>query len=539
MPPNDIAVMNCLSVAEVFDIFSSEFDCEILAGNDGLWRRCYHCVVLETPDGIEWVSGGEMILTCGYALKDEIQYLAQFIHDAAERGVSAIAIKEGRFLPFFPEKMLQAADECGLPVIRIPRDATYTGVIARFYEKLFQKQHSDLVRAKNIDRRLLSLVSDYQKADEGIVVLSSMFNVSIAVYDRAFREISSTYISGSHQHREMMEQYRVLWKNRGSDADVPEVLETEYGTVYAWYIPFKDTGVAYCMCAISDVIFDHIQQEALLHGAMIMSNKYQAEERRVLQDLRMRRVTTEMLLNSDVFNENLAHSVEKDFSWTKSNRYVGIVVECTVQESESEEGEFRQYVMNVIDQLCAGKFLITEKQGRYYIFFSVKDRDAIIEWGLQLKRYTDSYPVQKHRFRLGISNIYSSLKDLPAMYHDCLVTNSYHQGEGLVWYDQNDIARFLYPLFEDRYFETCYDETITALTNYGKNMAGNLVETLSVYFECGMNHVKTAKQLYIHVETLRYRLEKVENVTGFKLSDPEGLIVLQLCIKRWHMLNKD
>jgi len=125
------------------------------------------------------------------------------------------------------------------------------------------------------------------------------------------------------------------------------------------------------------------------------------------------------------------------------------------------------------------------------------------------------------------------------MYHDCLVTNSYHQGEGLVWYDQNDIARFLYPLFEDRYFETCYDETITALTNYGKNMAGNLVETLSVYFECGMNHVKTAKQLYIHVETLRYRLEKVENVTGFKLSDPEGLIVLQLCIKRWHMLNKD
>lgn len=525
-----------LTVSEVFEIFSEECGCELLAGKEGLSNLCYHCVVMETPDGVDWLTGGEVLLSSGYALKDRIGDLPDIVHEACRRGASAMVVKEGRFFPYFPQEMLQAADECQMPIIQIPRDARYTGVVAQFYNRLFLKQHNELVWSKKIDRRLLSLISDYQNADSVVVVLSRLFNVSIVVYDRAFKEISECYATNDSNYRKVMDYYRSLWKSRDGETVGPETLETEYGQFHAWAIPFHHTGVAYCMCALSTAVFDNVQQEALVHGAMIMSNKFQAEERRVLQDLRMRRVTTEMMLTSDSANEHLAHSLEKDFSWNKKHKYVCIVIQCLGQEQE--DGAFRQYLLNIIERLCDGKFLITEKSGRYFIFFSAKDKTEVIAWAQNLKHYVDTFTRGKICLRLGVSNIYPSLKDLPSMYHDCLVTTTYGQKEGIVWYDQEDIARFLYSLFEDHYFKTCYENTIRALTEYGKKKTGNLLKTLSAFFDCGMNHSQTAKALYIHVETLRYRLEKIKELTGFSVDDPEGLLVLQLCVRRWDMLRE-
>jgi DNA-binding PucR family transcriptional regulator len=55
-----------------------------------------------------------------------------------------------------------------------------------------------------------------------------------------------------------------------------------------------------------------------------------------------------------------------------------------------------------------------------------------------------------------------------------------------------------------------------------------LVDSLFVYFEENCNAVKTAKRLFVHRNTLDYRLKKIEEISGRNLSDPYDRLTLQL-----------
>lgn len=95
----------------------------------------------------------------------------------------------------------------------------------------------------------------------------------------------------------------------------------------------------------------------------------------------------------------------------------------------------------------------------------------------------------------------------------------------------DDAAGLLYPLFEDKYFASCYNKTIGSLIQYDQKNKGLLVETLQTYFDNNMNKTETAQALYIHIETLRYRLKKIEKLTGLNMNDSNDLLTLQLGMK--------
>jgi DNA-binding PucR family transcriptional regulator len=58
-----------------------------------------------------------------------------------------------------------------------------------------------------------------------------------------------------------------------------------------------------------------------------------------------------------------------------------------------------------------------------------------------------------------------------------------------------------------------------------------LVETLKTYFSTGESKAKTAEKLYIHLNTLKYRLHKIEEILGLKLSDPDVSFRLKLAVR--------
>jgi purine catabolism regulator len=45
-----------------------------------------------------------------------------------------------------------------------------------------------------------------------------------------------------------------------------------------------------------------------------------------------------------------------------------------------------------------------------------------------------------------------------------------------------------------------------------------------------------ANKLHIHPETLRYRLNKIEDLTGYSLHSSEGIFALQIGIKLYRMI---
>jgi len=65
----------------------------------------------------------------------------------------------------------------------------------------------------------------------------------------------------------------------------------------------------------------------------------------------------------------------------------------------------------------------------------------------------------------------------------------------------------------------CHPALIT-IERYDKKYGTNLKETLFVYLTNDCNAVKTAKQLYIHRNTLYYKINKIEELIGQKIDDP-------------------
>ena len=82
-------------------------------------------------------------------------------------------------------------------------------------------------------------------------------------------------------------------------------------------------------------------------------------------------------------------------------------------------------------------------------------------------------------------------------------------------------------LSENEKIREAAKETMAGLISENNDMAMDLMETLSAFFRANYNVSQTARDLYIHRQSLLYRLQKIENITGMKLDQHDDLFVLE------------
>ena len=71
------------------------------------------------------------------------------------------------------------------------------------------------------------------------------------------------------------------------------------------------------------------------------------------------------------------------------------------------------------------------------------------------------------------------------------------------------------------------------LLDYDMGKSRQLVETLTAYLESGGSYDATARAISTHRSTLRYRLQRVREITGYDLADPNTRFNLQLATRAW------
>lgn len=69
------------------------------------------------------------------------------------------------------------------------------------------------------------------------------------------------------------------------------------------------------------------------------------------------------------------------------------------------------------------------------------------------------------------------------------------------------------------------------LTEYDAQHSSELLRTLEVYLACSGSWAKAAAQLHVHVNTLRYRIERIEKLTGKNLRHLPDLVDLHLALR--------
>ena len=79
-------------------------------------------------------------------------------------------------------------------------------------------------------------------------------------------------------------------------------------------------------------------------------------------------------------------------------------------------------------------------------------------------------------------------------------------------------------------------EWLGSLLDYDARKEAELVHTLTQYLEHGGNYDATAAKLSVHKSTLKYRLQRIRDLTGLELNDPDVHFNLQLATRAWGTL---
>ncbi len=104
-------------------------------------------------------------------------------------------------------------------------------------------------------------------------------------------------------------------------------------------------------------------------------------------------------------------------------------------------------------------------------------------------------------------------------------------------YEETGTYQLLLPHMSDPVeLRRFYDETVRPLVAYDEQYETDLLGTLSTFLECDANVNATAARLFTHRHTIRYRFERVRELTGLDVSSTDGREKLSLGLKAMRVL---
>ncbi|QHA10081.1 transcriptional regulator [Streptomyces broussonetiae] len=141
---------------------------------------------------------------------------------------------------------------------------------------------------------------------------------------------------------------------------------------------------------------------------------------------------------------------------------------------------------------------------------------------------------------IGVSAPSDSLNDIPHHYQEAQraldVRRHSRERYGTTFFDELGLYRILGPGSDYRELETFVHEWLGQLIDYDSRHHAAMVETLSRYFDCGGNYDETADSLAIHRSTLRYRLQRIRDISGHDLANVEDRLNLQVATRVWKIV---
>ena len=144
---------------------------------------------------------------------------------------------------------------------------------------------------------------------------------------------------------------------------------------------------------------------------------------------------------------------------------------------------------------------------------------------------------------VGRSRVATDPADLARAGNEALlaanVTEGDEDGEHRVLaFDDTGAYRLLLPAMSEdpAELQRFYAETVEPLVAYDEHYGTDLVTTVEAFLDCDGNVAGTAQRLFTHRHTIRYRLERVRDLSGLDVGSTDGREKLSLGLKAMRVL---
>jgi len=146
-----------------------------------------------------------------------------------------------------------------------------------------------------------------------------------------------------------------------------------------------------------------------------------------------------------------------------------------------------------------------------------------------------------HAIAVGHSRVTTDPVELPRAANEALLAANVAEGNDerpLLGFEETGAYRLLLSAMSENpdELQRFYSETVEPLVAYDEQYETELVRTVAAFLEADGNVAGTAQRLFTHRHTIRYRLERVRELSGLDVGSSDGREKLSLGLKAMRVL---
>lgn len=178
--------------------------------------------------------------------------------------------------------------------------------------------------------------------------------------------------------------------------------------------------------------------------------------------------------------------------------------------------------------------------GELFLILPANEAESVEKAGVTIREELGA-SMGELNFTIGRGRITTNVSDLYRAAQEALLAVNVAEAGGeddLLGFEDTGAYRLLLPALCDdpEELRRFYAETIEPLVVYDEQYETDLVHTVDTFLAADANVAGTAQRLFTHRHTIRYRLERVKDLTGFDCSSTDGREQLSLGLKSMRVL---
>jgi purine catabolism regulator len=528
----------------------SDLDVQLHTGEESLDLPVRWVHISELLDPTPWLSGGEILLTTGLQLDTEARQ-REFVARLVDHQLAGIGFATGFAHKEVPKALLDAAAEREFPVFEVPYELPFIAITEAAFSQLVNEQYAVLRRALAAQERLERIVLSERGIEALAGALSSLIGAAVLVFDprgealayHAFRRTLSEEtidsLGGEIRERARRREARAFMPE-GEDGSRCLALpvaadggQSSGSTVTpgripeAWLVAVKDGG------PLSD--FDRLtlhQAVTIVALELLRSRVAGDTERRLAGDV------LAAVVRGELAGPELARRLEP---FGLADQVAAIVVERPAAGRGSPTAAEAALSLALRDDAAMGLVASTGSVTCALVpgleedeLFTLADRVGA-RVGAELGTPVSvgvGRAVASGEARRSFHEARCAMEALGFARLDGASSNG-SSGTNARVASYRDLGSFqlLLSLQDDEALKLFCDSILGPIEASEGHYGGELMRSLEAFIEENGQWERAARRLYCHRHTLRYRIRRVEELTGRNLGSARDRIEFWLALR--------
>lgn len=273
---------------------------------------------------------------------------------------------------------------------------------------------------------------------------------------------------------------------------------------------------------------------ALEFAAVVLAMELAHKRSLAETELRLRGDLVDDLLTGTDDESALARSVALDHDLSPPHQILAIG-----WTGSDELEQVARAVEQAVVRITQARALTSRRGGKIVVVAPTKSDTVEYQWRELHRLVGDALPYTE--VAIGVGRPCANPSDLPRSHteaHRALdVRRSQAHDNGVTTFAELGFYRIVGTADSEHEVAEFIREWLGLLIDYDTTHHYDLVTTLWQYYECGGNYDATAHALLIHRSTLRYRLRRIRELTGYDLRAVDTRLNLHIATRAWQIRN--